>query len=715
MAAILRSPGVLSREVDLSQVVGQGASSSAGTVVLSNKGRVGVRNLATSVQQFLEQSGQLDPSKSFTAHSAVAALRGIRNLYWVRAVSNADFAGVVVNTGSGATLATQTSDMSDDITDVDDLDFSSFAEAGFAIFADNPGTWGNKIAVSLEVTDEDENLFAINVIDKTDDPNGVEVERHVVSADPDKLDGFRRSRYLEDVINNNSRYIRVKAASDLDTDALPFVEVGGDGTTFADGELISTGDGTITTITGTLATKPLQRQSLAVETEEESVTGEAAGSGDGTETTFTGTVDNFPVSADSFSVTSGSVTATDDEDGVLTGTGITSGSIDYETGVFEVTFSAAPASGTDNVTVDYDYTLILEDDGVGGIAGAGGSGTISYTSGAYSITFDAAPTSGQEIRARYHAVQIVDLTKGDNGDTPTAAQKNTAWEMFRNTDDVSVQLLIGGGEESITVQTRMVDICEDRKDCMAILDTPASKERAGDAVAWRRVTQNINSTYAALYPGRYKAQVEGSTKVENLPRSGFEAAVYANTDAVAAPWVPPAGLRRGIVPVNGVTVAYTLGERNVLYDNQLNPYRVLQGQGIVTWGQKTQQSGQETALSRVNVRRLLLVGQRDTSRSLEQFIHQLNTEFTRLQVTQILSEYWQRVENDGGITEFDGEPAFLVVCDESNNSSSVIDANELRVDQYIRPTKSAEFINLQTVVVRTGTVFDELVGTGSFV
>ena len=54
---------------------------------------------------------------------------------------------------------------------------------------------------------------------------------------------------------------------------------------------------------------------------------------------------------------------------------------------------------------------------------------------------------------------------------------------------------------------------------------------------------------------------------------------------------------------------------------------------------------------------------------------------------------------------------FLVVCDESNNTADIIDANEFRADIFIKPARSINFIGLTFVATRTGISFEEVVGT----
>jgi hypothetical protein len=74
------------------------------------------------------------------------------------------------------------------------------------------------------------------------------------------------------------------------------------------------------------------------------------GAGNGVTTTFSGSTQNFPVIQGTYLVTDGSQVAFDQSDGFLYQTvanvNIQVGTINYVTGVFSVTFLAAPASGT---------------------------------------------------------------------------------------------------------------------------------------------------------------------------------------------------------------------------------------------------------------------------------------------------------------------------------------------------------------------------------
>ena len=90
-----------------------------------------------------------------------------------------------------------------------------------------------------------------------------------------------------------------------------------------------------------------------------SVTGEVLASGDGSTTSFSGTITNTPIKPGTISVgyTIGGTayTATDDGNGNISGTDC-SGTINYDTGAWTLTFTTAPDNAT-NITAGYTYYL----------------------------------------------------------------------------------------------------------------------------------------------------------------------------------------------------------------------------------------------------------------------------------------------------------------------------------------------------------------------
>jgi phage tail sheath protein FI len=52
---------------------------------------------------------------------------------------------------------------------------------------------------------------------------------------------------------------------------------------------------------------------------------------------------------------------------------------------------------------------------------------------------------------------------------------------------------------------------------------------------------------------------------------------------------------------------------------------------------------------------------------------------------------------------------YLIVCDERNNTPDLVDRNEMAVDIYVKPVRSAEFILVNFIATRTGQNFQELI------
>jgi phage tail sheath protein FI len=316
--------------------------------------------------------------------------------------------------------------------------------------------------------------------------------------------------------------------------------------------------------------------------------------------------------------------------------------------------------------------------------------------------------------------QATDLAflRGANGSAVTNTEVNAGWDLFANPDDVDVRLLINAGYVSsgdAAVQTKMIAIAEGRLDCLALLDMPPSLTVTA-MNAHRTTTLNANSSYAALYTDQVKQHDQWADRVFDAPPSGYIAAICAHTDNVTQVSFAPAGLNRGVlenIGASGISTIFSLGNRNLLYPNQVNPLHTFKGSGSVPWGQKTLQTKQ-SALSSVNVRRMLIVLEKAIAAAVNFLVFEPNDAFTRTRVLQLLEPYladkqakrWIYRDPDTGA---DG---YRVVCDTTNNTPTVIDNNELHIDIYIKPTKAAEFIQLQAIVTSTGASFEELVSTG---
>jgi len=186
-----------------------------------------------------------------------------------------------------------------------------------------------------------------------------------------------------------------------------------------------------------------------------------------------------------------------------------------------------------------------------------------------------------------------------------------------------------------------------------------------------------------------------------VPPSVVLPGVIAYTDRVAHEWFAPAGLNRGgLTTVLEAKTRLTHAERDELYEGRLNPIASFPGQGVVVWGQKTLQS-KPSALDRVNVRRLLIKLKKFIASSSRYLVFEQNDATTRNRFLNIVNPFLESVQANSGLS------AFKVVMDDSNNPPDVVDRNQLVGQIFIQPTRTAEFIVLDFVILPTGATFPE--------
>ena len=176
------------------------------------------------------------------------------------------------------------------------------------------------------------------------------------------------------------------------------------------------------------------------------------------------------------------------------------------------------------------------------------------------------------------------------------------------------------------------------------------------------------------------------------------------TDIEQYPWFSPAGQQRGILN-NAIKLAYnpTKSQRDLLYEARINSVINQPGTGVLLYGDKTGLN-YASAFDRINVRRLFLTVEKALERSAQAQLFEFNDEITRANFVNIVEPYLRDVQAKRGLIDF------RVICDESNNTPSVVDNNEFRADIFLKPTKSINYVTLSFVATRTGVSFEEVAG-----
>jgi len=212
---------------------------------------------------------------------------------------------------------------------------------------------------------------------------------------------------------------------------------------------------------------------------------------------------------------------------------------------------------------------------------------------------------------------------------------------------------------------------------------------------------------AVYYPNGFTTDLSGSPAV--VPASHMMLKTITLSDNVSFPWFAPAGTRRGgITNATAVgfidaatgefqTVALNEGQRDTLYDLKVNPIPFFNGIGLVAHGQKTR-ARNASALDRINVARLVVYLRSQLNKLARPYIFEPNDQITRDEIKQAVESLLLELVGLRALYDF------AVVCDESNNTPSRIDRNELYVDIAIEPVKAIEFIYIPLRVKNTGEI-----------
>ena len=261
---------------------------------------------------------------------------------------------------------------------------------------------------------------------------------------------------------------------------------------------------------------------------------------------------------------------------------------------------------------------------------------------------------------------------------------------------VAPGLISSHGAPSSTAITQIQTTVQERGDAIAIIDLVPYNAQIGTVTS---TVSSYNTPYMATYWPWLKTVDPNTGNQVWVPASTMIPSVYAFNDSVAAPWFAPAGINRGILPtIIQAERILTQGNRDTLYQSNVNPIATFPGAGIVVFGQKTLQK-KRSALDRVNVRRLLIELKNYISQVADTFVFEQNDANTRSELLAIINPYLSSIQQQQGLT------SFKVIMDESNNPPSVVDQNQLVGQIYLQPTKTIEFILLDFNILPTGAVF----------
>jgi phage tail sheath protein FI len=382
-----------------------------------------------------------------------------------------------------------------------------------------------------------------------------------------------------------------------------------------------------------------------------------------------------------------------DEDGAISGT---AGTILETFGFLSQASDAKKDDGTSNYYKDVisnqsNYIRWIDHDGVN----LTDAGSTLATGGAFDVHTSALEDS---------------LAGGTDDNAPTTGELALAYDLLEDADTVDVNLLfsVPDANGAETLAEDLISIVNARKDCMAFVsppieDTVGSSTPAADVKAF---ADGLSSTsYASCDSTAVYVYDKYNDVYRWIGAAGHHAGLCANTDSVADAWFSPAGVNRGqLLGVTKLAFNPKKADRDTLYKARVNPIVSLPGQGTLLFGDKTLLS-RPSAFDRINVRRLFIALEKAVSTAAKAQLFEFNDEFTRAQFRNLVEPFLRDVKGRRGLTDF------LVVCDETNNTSAVIDGNRFVADIFIKPSRSINFITLNFVATRSGVEFSEIAGS----
>lgn len=274
-----------------------------------------------------------------------------------------------------------------------------------------------------------------------------------------------------------------------------------------------------------------------------------------------------------------------------------------------------------------------------------------------------------------------------------------------------VNLIAIPGNSSPAVITALLSYAETSQHLFAIVGTPSGLTVQG-AVDFRMGEgvynhASFNSNYGDMYWPWIKFYNSRTNKVDIKPVEGEVMGVFAASDASGNVWDAPAGMTRGrIRNALGVETKTSKKDRDILYDAGVNPIVDFRGEGVVVWGQKTLQL-KPSATDRTNVRRLLIYIEKALGQTSRYLLFEPNNKKTWEAFKRFGNSLLQSVKDNGGVYEY------LVICDETTNTPFYRDRNIMVAKVFVKPTKTAEMMELQLIVTDSGADFTLVNGKNS--
>ena len=733
----LASPGIQVREVDLTiGRIDPTTDKIGGIVGPFAQGPVGTPTLLQTENDLLNQFGQpYETDKQYETWLTASSYLAYGGQLNVIRADDASLANALVGTAVSTKIKS--------VDDYEELGYDNNVLANVTVCAKNPGTWANGLRVGILDAKADQTLtldsghsVVVGYGVTQTVPAGTVVSKTGAGAGTtEALDG-----YFKGIITKVT-------GTQVDVKVISHVSAAGTETTqdynnvykFITGTTAAT---KITVLNNSAAAQGVHTVSKALDwfdQQELEVTANTVGGAVTTTTVKWNTITDRPGTSEYVADRGGRFDEVHvvvvDGKGLITGN---AGTILEKhqnlSKAKDATFSAgSPSYWRKYIETNSEYLFATNTPAGTVPTGFSGSNFVKFADGGWNQDADANDGNGVIFDSIGNSNNI--LSKGLNyggkaGITSTGALNSglddlvSGYSLFENETQVDVDFLLmgsakGGEYHSRALATKLIAVAEKRQDAIAFIspyraamisDNPS--QGVATVLDDDTITDNvinffnpITSSSYAVFDSGYKFMFDRfANSFRYIPLNGDIAGTCARNDINNFPWFSPAGTARGTI-LNAVKLAYSPSkdQRDRLYTSRVNPVIFSPGAGIILFGDKTG-FAKASAFDRINVRRLFIYLEDAISAAAKDQLFEFNDEITRSNFVNIVEPFLRDVQAKRGIQDY------AVICDETNNTAAVIDANEFIADIYIKPARSINFIGLTFVATRTGVAFEEVIG-----
>ena len=297
-----------------------------------------------------------------------------------------------------------------------------------------------------------------------------------------------------------------------------------------------------------------------------------------------------------------------------------------------------------------------------------------------------------------------------------------AIDTIADPEFVNMNLLTIPGLTNDALTTHAVRTCEARADALCIIDLPnvyippaevyksSKAARIGTTPVQASIAlknRRIDSSYGCTFYPWVQTRDEASGRLLWIPPSVAMLGVLGSSEKKSFLWFAPAGFNRGGlsegaagIPVSGITERLISRDRDTLYEASINPIASFPSSGIVVFGQKTLQERQ-SALDRINVRRLVIYLKKQISILSTQILFEQNVQSTWNRFIALVEPFLATVRTNFGITDY------KLILDDTTTTPDLIDQNIMYAKIMVKPARAIEYIAIDFVILNTGASFDD--------